>query len=123
MAGAEATAPTEDACEAAGEDAGAEDADAAEDTDAGFPACTPLGLAAAAGGEASAAVADAAPEALPEAADGAASLLTTAPVASSGGTFSTAPSFNRLGSLRINADGFASKMAFAARLITALSCD
>jgi hypothetical protein len=49
--------------------------------------------------------------------------LATAPVASSGGTFSTAPSFNKLGSPRMNAEGFASKIARAARPSTVLSCE
>lgn len=37
--------------------------------------------------------------------------------------FNVAPSFNKLGSPRMKADGFASKMALAARPSTALSCD
>ncbi|GLU32276.1 hypothetical protein Busp01_21180 [Trinickia caryophylli] len=47
----------------------------------------------------------------------------TLPVASSGGTFSTAPTFMRLGSPRMKADGLASKIALAARASTAFSCD
>lgn len=58
-----------------------------------------------------------------EAAGAAGSAFATAPVASRGGTFNVAPSFNRLGSPRMNADGFASKIALAARPSTVLSCD
>ncbi|RDU95118.1 hypothetical protein DWV00_30515 [Trinickia dinghuensis] len=62
-------------------------------------------------------------DALAEAEAGAASALATAPVASRAGTFNTAPSFKRLGSLRMNADGLASKIALAARASTVLSCE
>jgi hypothetical protein len=52
-----------------------------------------------------------------------AAAATGAPVASSGGTFSTAPSFKRLSLSFVKAAGLASKMAFDARLNTARSCD
>jgi hypothetical protein len=48
---------------------------------------------------------------------------TAAPVASSAGTVSTAPSRKRLGSCDINAFGFASNNAFAARASVPRSCD
>lgn len=59
------------------------------------------------------------PEVVPETAPDA----TAAPVASSDGIVSTAPSRNRLGSCAINAFGFASKRAFEARTSVARSCD
>jgi hypothetical protein len=59
------------------------------------------------------------PEVVPETASDA----TAAPVASSDGIVSTAPSRNRLGSCAINAFGFASKRAFEARTSVARSCD
>ena len=54
---------------------------------------------------------------------GAGAWATTAPVESSGGIVRIAPSFMRLGSPRMNEEGFASKIAFDARDNTARSCD
>lgn len=54
---------------------------------------------------------------------GAGAWARTAPVESSGGIVRIAPSFMRLGSPRMNEEGFASKIAFDARDNTARSCD
>lgn len=119
-AGAEAGAPAA-ALPGAGEIAvtGA-DAPFAAGTGVGFaPAVPPAAAAACDAGAADTAEA----VALAEAAAGAGSALAIAPVASSAGTFNTAPSFKRLGSLRMNAEGLASKIDLAARPSTALSCE
>lgn len=57
------------------------------------------------------------------AADGATPLAAGAPVASSAGTLSTAPSFSRFESWPMNAPGFASNRARVARASVARSCD
>lgn len=90
--------------------------------DAGFAPLAPPAFGPAAACDA-ATPAGAAFDALADDATGAACALATAPVASSAGTLSTAPSFKRLGLPRMNADGFASKIDRAAWPSTALSCD
>ena len=98
------------------------DGDTPAGVDAGFAPSVPLAFAPAAAACDAAAAAGAGLDALADAADAACSLA-TAPVASSAGTLSTAPSFNRLGLPRMNADGFASKIDRAAWASTALSCE